>query len=194
MGVVKARAGKKSTTATKKKYTATATATTTTTEHSTHLDILPRFVAVDPILHVKPQVARQLVHEVRARSDDVAVPGRFCLRRYLLPARYFCDRSEGNPRMQAQGDRDRGGEGGRLNGTWILRVNNGSHSSHVVTFLADSTIVRVKCLQCINSCALDKFSWGRQTYIHTSMHPIIHPFLLWAGTDSRLIALIYFFY
>ena len=48
-----------------------------------HLDVLPCLAAVHPVLHVKPQVFRQVVHEASPRSNDVAVPRRFRLRGHL---------------------------------------------------------------------------------------------------------------
>lgn len=43
------------------------------------LDVLPRLLAIYPVLHIEPEVSRQLVHKLRARGNDVAVPSRFRL-------------------------------------------------------------------------------------------------------------------
>lgn len=51
-----------------------------------HLDALPRLFPVHPVLHVKAQVSGQLVHEGCAGSDDIAVPRRRPLGRYLRTA------------------------------------------------------------------------------------------------------------
>lgn len=50
----------------------------------THLDVLPRLIAVDSVLHIEPQVEGELVHELGSRRDDVAVPGRLGLGRDLV--------------------------------------------------------------------------------------------------------------